>query len=87
MTDVRKSRPHGSSDEGDARMVSLNFSVPARFRRELKLFATERDWSMVRVLYEGFQALSESSDNATERTTNRHIEGGRNGSRGRFEEN
>lgn len=66
MADRRKNGQRNGSDEGDSRIVSLNFKVSAGFRRELKLFAARRDSTMVQVLYDGYQALLESEGGAAE---------------------
>ena len=52
-----KSGEHGKIAD-EARLVALNFKVPAAFRRQLKTFAARTDRTMVQVLFEGFDLLT-----------------------------
>lgn len=54
-----KNREHGKMVD-EAHLVALNFKVPAAFRRQLKTFAARTDRTMVQVLFEGFDLLTEA---------------------------
>jgi hypothetical protein len=43
----------------DGQLVPLNFAVSAAFKREFKIFAAERDMSMVELLHACFTAYRE----------------------------
>ena len=55
-----KSGPQRPSTHSKAELlVSLNFKVPAKFRREFKIYATQSGRTMKELLLEAFQALRE----------------------------
>jgi hypothetical protein len=48
-----------TSKPSSSDQVALNFSVPAEFRKEYKLAATQNDMAMADVLKESFQLFKE----------------------------
>ena len=60
----KKLSPHWSLTNGKAKpSVALNFKVPAKFRREFKIYAVRSGKTMTELLFEAFRALKERDRN------------------------
>ena len=61
MADDMRPRAEETQTSPEAQPSSLNFKVPANFKREFKGYAVSRGMTMIELLKEGF-ALSKERD-------------------------
>jgi len=58
-TKEKKKRTRNFSKKNSQTIVTLNLKISAELRRDIKLFATEKDMAMVDVIKEAYQLYKE----------------------------